>query len=76
MWSALTCWPRCPPENRRKRASILAPAAMGSPGEIEHGCNGAAKGHGVTCLEVEVDELMKGAGSVHCMTGVVHREAV
>lgn len=31
---------------------------------------------GVTCLEVEVDELMKGAGSVHCMTGVVHREAV
>lgn len=32
--------------------------------------------HGVTCLEVEVDELMKGAGSVHCMTGVVHREAV
>ncbi|MBA2596636.1 MAG: amidinotransferase [Chloroflexia bacterium] len=31
---------------------------------------------GVTCLEAEVDELMKGAGSVHCMTGVVHREAV
>ena len=30
---------------------------------------------GVTCLEAEVDELMKGAGSVHCMTGVVHREA-
>jgi arginine deiminase len=27
----------------------------------------------VTCLEVEVDELMKGAGSVHCMTGVIHR---
>jgi len=36
----------------------------------------ALEGHGVTCLEVEVDELMKGAGSVHCMTGVVHREAV
>ncbi len=31
---------------------------------------------GVRCLEVEVDELMKGAGSVHCMTGVIHREAV
>jgi N-dimethylarginine dimethylaminohydrolase len=29
---------------------------------------------GVICLEAEVDELMKGAGSVHCMTGVVHRE--
>lgn len=31
---------------------------------------------GVTCLEAEVDELMKGAGSVHCMTGVVHRDPV
>jgi arginine deiminase len=30
----------------------------------------------VSCLEVEVDELMKGAGSVHCMTGVVHRDSV
>lgn len=29
---------------------------------------------GVTVLEVEVDELMKGAGSVHCMTGVIHRD--
>ncbi len=29
---------------------------------------------GVTVLEAEVDELMKGAGSVHCMTGVIHRE--
>lgn len=36
----------------------------------------ALEGHGVTCIEVEGDELMKGAGSVHCMTGVVHREAV
>ena len=34
----------------------------------------ALEAHGVTCLEAEVDELMKGAGSVHCMTGVVHRE--
>jgi N-dimethylarginine dimethylaminohydrolase len=30
--------------------------------------------HGVTCIEAEVDELMKGGGSVHCMTGVIHRE--
>lgn len=29
---------------------------------------------GVTVLEAEVDELMKGAGSVHCMTGVIHRD--
>jgi N-dimethylarginine dimethylaminohydrolase len=29
---------------------------------------------GVECVEVEVDELMKGAGSVHCMTGVVQRD--
>lgn len=31
---------------------------------------------GVSCLEVAVDELMKGAGSVHCMTGVIHRDPV
>lgn len=31
---------------------------------------------GVEVLEAEVDELMKGAGSVHCMTGVIHRDAV
>jgi arginine deiminase len=30
---------------------------------------------GVTCLEVEVDELMKGAGPIHRMNCVVHREA-
>lgn len=29
---------------------------------------------GVEVFEVEVDELMKGGGSVHCMTGVVKRE--
>lgn len=32
------------------------------------------EGAGVTVLEAEVDELMKGAGSVHCMTGVIHRD--
>lgn len=30
--------------------------------------------NGVAVLEADVDELMKGAGSVHCMTGVIHRE--
>jgi N-dimethylarginine dimethylaminohydrolase len=36
----------------------------------------ALEAAGVECLEVEVDELMKGAGSVHCMTGVIHRDRV
>jgi N-dimethylarginine dimethylaminohydrolase len=36
----------------------------------------ALEGAGVTCLEAEVDELMKGAGSVHCMTGVILRDPV
>jgi N-dimethylarginine dimethylaminohydrolase len=31
---------------------------------------------GVECLEVEVAELQKGAGAIHCMTGVIKREAV
>jgi N-dimethylarginine dimethylaminohydrolase len=31
---------------------------------------------GVTCLEVEVSELMKGGGAVHCMTGVIQRDAL
>lgn len=29
---------------------------------------------GVTCFEIDVRELSKGAGAVHCMTGVVARE--
>lgn len=29
---------------------------------------------GVDYLEVELDELMKGGGAVHCVTGVLHRE--
>ena len=33
----------------------------------------ASEAHGVTCLEVEVDELVKGTGSEHCITGVIHR---
>lgn len=30
---------------------------------------------GIACQEVEVSELLKGGGSVHCMTGVLHRDA-
>lgn len=29
---------------------------------------------GVECLEVEIGELMKGGGAVHCVTGVLQRE--
>jgi N-dimethylarginine dimethylaminohydrolase len=32
----------------------------------------ALEAYGVTCLEVGADELMKGTGSVHCMTGAIH----
>ena len=31
---------------------------------------------GVKCETVNVSELMNGGGSVHCMTGVIHREKV
>lgn len=30
--------------------------------------------HGVEVFDVEIDELMKGGGAVHCMTGVIHRD--
>jgi N-dimethylarginine dimethylaminohydrolase len=30
---------------------------------------------GVTCLEVEISELMNGGGAIHCMTGVIRRDA-
>lgn len=29
--------------------------------------------HNVRCIEVDVSELMKGGGAVHCLTGVIHR---
>ena len=32
--------------------------------------------NGVECFDVEISELMKGAGAVHCMTGVIHRARV
>lgn len=32
------------------------------------------EGAGVECIEVEIGELMKGGGAVHCVTGVLHRE--
>jgi arginine deiminase len=31
---------------------------------------------GVTAVEVDVSELMKGAGGIHCMTGVLEREEI
>lgn len=31
---------------------------------------------GVTCIEVDVSELMKGEGAIHCMVGVIQRDAV
>lgn len=36
----------------------------------------ALNAHGIECHPVEVSELMKGCGAVHCMTGVIHREAI
>jgi len=30
--------------------------------------------HGVTCDEIDVSELMRGGGAVHCLTGVVRRD--
>jgi N-dimethylarginine dimethylaminohydrolase len=35
---------------------------------------GLLEGAGVTCLEVEISELMNGGGAIHCMTGVLRRE--
>lgn len=34
----------------------------------------AMERQGVEVFEVDVSELMKGGGSVHCMTGVIHRD--
>ncbi|HOP81181.1 MAG TPA: arginine deiminase family protein [Armatimonadota bacterium] len=34
----------------------------------------ALEEHDVECHEVEVSELMKGGGSVHCMTGILQRD--
>jgi N-dimethylarginine dimethylaminohydrolase len=31
--------------------------------------------YGVTCVEVDISELMKGEGAVHCMIGVLQRDA-
>ena len=28
---------------------------------------------GITCVTVEVDELVKAAGAIGCLTGVLHR---
>ncbi len=34
------------------------------------------EGHGVEAIEVEVDEILRGGGSVHCMTGFLRRDPV
>ena len=61
-------------EARHRIASNMVPLA---PGVVIPAGNpvifAASEAHGVTCLEVEVDELVKGVGSVHCITGVSHR---
>ena len=31
---------------------------------------------GIQCHTVEVDELIKAAGAIGCLTGVIHRETV
>lgn len=35
----------------------------------------ALEAAGIECLELEISELMKGGGAIHCMTGVVQRDA-
>jgi arginine deiminase len=30
--------------------------------------------HGIQCDELDVSELMKGGGAIHCMTGIIHRD--
>jgi arginine deiminase len=46
---------------------ILMPA--GNPGTKK-----ILEEHGVTCREIDVSELMKGGGAIHCLTGVLWRE--
>lgn len=31
---------------------------------------------GVTCIEVDISELMKGGGAIHCITGVIQRDTL
>ncbi len=48
---------------------VVMPA--GNPNTVR-----ALNQHGIECHEVDVSELMKGNGAIHCMTGVIHREPV
>jgi len=34
------------------------------------------EGEGVDVIEVEIDEVLKGGGGVHCLTGVLSREPI
>jgi N-dimethylarginine dimethylaminohydrolase len=47
---------------------VMMPA--GNPNTVR-----ALNSHGIECHEVDVSELMKGNGAIHCMTGVIHRDA-
>lgn len=65
-------------ENRNGMAVNMVPLA---PGVVvapkgNHFMRQALNKAGVEVIEVEVDELMKGGGACHCMTGVVHRDPV
>lgn len=52
----------------------LAPGVVLMPAGNPH-TRRALEGANIECHEVDVSELLKGGGSVHCMTGVIERAA-
>jgi len=34
------------------------------------------EGEGVDAIEVDIDEVLKGGGGIHCLTGVLSREPI
>jgi len=63
-------------ENRHGMAVNMVPVAPGvvvAPKGNRH-MKAELNRHGVEVIEVEVDELMKGGGACHCMTGVIARD--
>ena len=53
----------------------VAPSVVIMPAGNRNTKNLLEKNH-IECHEVNVSELMKGGGSVHCMTGIIKREEV
>ena len=53
----------------------LAPGAVLMPAGNPH-TRQALESAKITCQEVDVAELLKGGGSVHCMTGVLQRDVL